>query len=449
MKPGSLRLRLLLAGAISILVALALAAFGLTVLFQRHVERRVDAELDVYLNQLAANLERSPSGELIVQHPPGDPRFAEPLSGLYWQIKRQPDGRTLRSRSLWDNELALPEEAAADDLIHRHTIAGPGGSQLYLLQRLIELPQRLGGGTSRIAVAWDAAEVEKAVWRFAAELAPFLLMIGALLAAAAWAQVSVGLRPLAAVRERLAAIRSGAAHRIGSGFPDEVRPLAREIDDLLDARDKEIEKAKGRAADLAHGLKTPLQVLHSEAGRLAQKGELEIALEISTLVETMRRHIERELTRVRLAFAARDTSANVKAAVDRVVRVVERTPEGQKLDWSIDVAGDLVARVDGDDLAEALGDLIENAARHARRALSITGRAEASAVLVTVADDGAGIPGDRRAEALSRGGRLDAQGPGAGLGLAIVTDIVEAWGGTLSLADGNPGLVASVSLPRR
>jgi signal transduction histidine kinase len=108
-----------------------------------------------------------------------------------------------------------------------------------------------------------------------------------------------------------------------------------------------------------------------------------------------------------------------------------------------------VARVDGDDLAEALGDLIENAARHARRALSITGRAEASAVLVTVADDGAGIPGDRRAEALSRGGRLDAQGPGAGLGLAIVTDIVEAWGGTLSLADGNPGLVASVSLPRR
>jgi signal transduction histidine kinase len=445
---GSLRLRLLIAGALSILVALALAAFGLSVLFKRHVERRVDAELNVYLNQLAANLERSPAGDLIVAHPLGDPRFAEPLSGLYWQIVVEPGGRALRSRSLWDNELVLPKEAAVDDVIHHHTIEGPGGAQLYLLQRRIELPARLGGGTSRIAVAWDAADVEKAVWRFAAELAPFLILIGLLLIGAAWAQVSVGLRPLAAIRNRLAAIRSGEARRLGSGFPDEVRPLAHEIDDLLEAREKEVEKAKGRAADLAHGLKTPLQVLRSEAGRLAEKGELEIALEISALAETMRRHVERELARIRLAFAARDAAANVKAAVERVVRVVERTPEGERLDWSIEVEGDLVARVDADDLAEALGNLVENAARHARSTLSIAGRAEGKSVVITVTDDGAGIPGDRQAEALSRGGRLDAQGPGAGLGLAIVTDIVEAWGGTLTLEDGQPGLIAVVRLPR-
>jgi hypothetical protein len=92
MSLGSLRLRLLLAGALSILVALSLAAVGLTLLFKQHVERRVDAELTVYLNQLAANLALSPSGELSVDPAPADPRFDEPLSGLYWQITVEPNG---------------------------------------------------------------------------------------------------------------------------------------------------------------------------------------------------------------------------------------------------------------------------------------------------------------------------------------------------------------------
>ena len=212
-----MRLRLLLAGALSILIALGIAAFGLTLLFKRHVERRVDAELNVYINQLAAHLERSPADEIAVSRPPADPRFAQPASGLYWQIVLEPSGQTLRSRSLWDFELALPTENSVDDAVHHHRVAGPGGSELYLLQRRIGLPAGLGGGTSRIAAAWDAAEIEKTASRFAAELTPFLLLIGALLIAASWIQVTVGLRPLSAVRERLAAIRSGetSAHRIG------------------------------------------------------------------------------------------------------------------------------------------------------------------------------------------------------------------------------------------
>ncbi|MDX2308975.1 MAG: HAMP domain-containing sensor histidine kinase [Hyphomicrobium sp.] len=447
MRPFSLRLRLLLAGALSVLLALAIAALGLTLLFKRHVERRVDAELNVHLNQLAANLAQLPSGEYVITHSPGDPRFSEPLSGLYWQIAIKPRGQVLRSRSLWDNELNLPQEAAVDDVVHRHTIAGPGGAQLHLLQRHIQLPSSLGGGTSRLAVGLDAADVQKAVWNFAAELTPFLMLIAILLTGAAWAQVSVGLRPLAAVRKGLSSIRTGASRRLGDGFPDEVLPLAREIDDLLKARDMEIEKAKGRAADLAHGLKTPLQVLHSEARRLAQKGEEDSASEISSLADSMRRHVERELARVRLTFASRDAMANVRSTVDRVLRVIERTPEGQKLDVSIDVAEDLVARIDSDDLAEALGNLVENGARHASSTLCVAGRVEGRAVIITVTDDGAGIPESRRTEALSRGRRLDANGWGAGLGLAIVTDIADAWGGSLSLHDGQPGLIARLCLP--
>jgi len=443
----SLRLRLLLAGAASTLVALGLAAYGLTVLFQRHVERRIDAELSVHLNQLTAHLEPNRSGGITLSTQPADPRFGVPLSGLYWQIIHEQNGTVLRSRSLWDSELALPPEPNVDDRIHHHRIEGPGKQDLYLLQRRVELPERMGGGTVRIAVAWDSAEIAKAVREFALDLTPLLTIIGMLLLAAAWAQVSIGLRPLAAVRTRLADIRSGKTRHLGSEFPDEVRPLAQEIDGLIDARDAELKRAKARAGDLAHGLRTPLQVLQSEIERLAKDGQSSAALSLSTVTRAMQRSVERELARVRLASPHPDATAAVAATIDQVLRVVQRTLEGEHLDWTVDVPADLSVAIDCDDLSEAVGNLIENAARHARHAIAISAASAGGRTTISIADDGLGIPEDQLSEAVRRGVRLDERSTGSGLGLAIVTDIVESWGGTLTLESGDPGLIAVLDLP--
>ncbi len=444
---NSLPLRLLLAGAASTIAALALAAYGLALLFERHVERRLDAELSVYLNQITAHLEPSASGQLTLANQPADPRFGVPLSGLYWQIVDEQKGTVLRSRSLWDSELELPHEPTVDDAIHHHRIQGPGHTELYLLQRRIELPARMGGGTARIAVACDTAEITKAVREFAIDLTPLLAIIAALLLAAAWVQVTIGLRPLSAVRTKLAAVRSGKSSRLGSEFPDEIRPLVQEIDGLIDARDAELQRAKARAGDLAHGLRTPLQVLQSEIERLAQKGQTDVALNLSTVTRTMQRTVERELARVRLASPHPESRANVATAIDQVIRVVQKTPDGARLDWIVDVPADLVAPIDRDDLSEAVGNLIENAARHARHAITVTGRKNGTWATLAVSDDGPGIPKDQLAEALRRGGRLDERGSGAGLGLAIVTDIVESWGGSLTLDNGETGLIATLRLP--
>jgi signal transduction histidine kinase len=443
----SLRLRLLLAGAVSTVLALLLAAYVLTVLFERHVERRIDQELGLYLDQIIGQIERSASGAMVLARPPVDPRFEKPLSGLYWQVVQEPTGNVLRSRSLWDFELQLPPEPTIDDAIHHHRLAGPANTQLYLLQRRIELPPRLGGGTARIAVALDTAEVSAAVGEFAADLLPLLAIIGGLLIAAAWFQVSVGLSPLATVRSRLAAINSGDSRRLGSDFPSEVRPMAQEIDQLLDARDRELARAKTRAADLAHGLRTPLQVIHAEIERLRAAGQAAFASNLQTATESMQRNVERELARVRRADPLKETSANISSAIDQVLRVIQRTPDGLRLDWLVEVPKDAAARIDRDDLSEAVGNLLENAARHARHAVSINCGADGKYVAFSVTDDGAGIPEDRRAEALARGSRLDERGQGSGLGLAIVTDIVESWGGTLTLAGADPGLRATIRLP--
>ena len=380
---ASLRVRLLVAAAISIILALALAAAGLAWLFERHVERWIDSGLEVELNQLVGGLRRSPTGQIEIGKMPSDPRFEQPLSGLYWQVAIEPSGPVLRSRSLWDFQLALPD-AKVDDALHQSRLPGPGGSTLYVLQRHVELPETLGGGTAKAAVALNAGELRAAVWRFTGALTPFLILVGALLVAAAWIQVSIGLRPLSAMRNTLIAIRTGERRRLGSGYPDEVQPLAREIDSLLDARDAQLEKARARAADLAHGLKTPLQVLSGEAERLRTRGAVDIAGDIESIAEDMQRHIERHLTRTRLAPPSEDVSTNLRDIAERVARVVERTPAGARLTWSNTVPADLTARIDPDDLAEALGNLIENATRHARSKVMISGASERDMAALTI-----------------------------------------------------------------
>lgn len=435
MRRDSLRLRLLAAAAGSVVIALALAGLGLTLLFERHVERRVVVELELNLRQLIGHLGRGENGALLLERPLADPRFEEPLSGLYWQIAEEPGGVLLRSRSLWDGTLALPTDRLRTGEVHRHAIDGPGGARLLVLERDIALPPGLGGGAVRAAVALDRGEIHAAGRAFASELAPSLAVLAAVLIAAAWVQVRVGLRPLDAIRRRLAAIRSGTAARLGTDFPDEVRPLAAEVDSLLDTQDATIERARAHAADLAHGLKTPLTVLADDAHQLRTRGEIELGDEISALVESMRHHVERELARARAGVRARGgASQPVFPIVAQVVEVMRRTPKGKELNWHIDIPDDLAVGIDAQDLTEMLGNLAENAAQWARTSVRLRGwqNSEASGLLVFVDDDGPGIPDQEIETVLARGGRLETK-PGTGLGLAIVGDLVEAYGGKLTL----------------
>ncbi|MBV1796386.1 sensor histidine kinase [Siccirubricoccus sp. G192] len=456
---GSLRLRLLAAGAASILLALALAGFGLVLLFERHVERRMALELEAHLRQLIDGLGRAPDGSLDLLRPPAEPRFLEPLSGLYWQIREEPPaegGAVLRSRSLWDTILRLPPDLLRDGEVHQHSIPGPGGASLLAVERHVTLPASLGGGGVRAVAAVDRAELHAAGRAFALDLAPSLALLAAILIAAAWVQVTVGLRPLGLLRHRLAAVRAGREVRLGAaGFPDEVRPLAAELDHLLDAQGKALERARARAADLAHGLKTPLTILAADAAQLRERGEGELAEEIETVTEVMRRHVERELARARAAQAGGGAARQAAPApvAQRVVDVLRRVPRGQDLAWDIDIPAELIVDADAQDLAEMLGNLAENAMKWARGRVRLAGRREAAggAVLLSVEDDGPGIPETEAATALARGGRLDATKPGAGLGLAIVGDLAEAYGGSLGLGRSAElgGLRAEIRLPCR
>lgn len=440
----SLRWRLMVAGAVAVVLALGLAALGLAHLFGTHVERRALADLSVQLDRVLAGLTRV-DGALAQVLPPADPRFEQPYSGLYWQIAA--DGAVLRSRSLWDVELALPVEDGADATRHNHLLIGPEGAEVLVLEQHVTLPASLGGGRARAAVALDTAELGAARRAFLRDMFPYLAVLGMVLIAAQWAQVTLGLKPLRRVGAEVSALRDGRRRRMGGDWPQEVQPLAAELDALLTAREADVERARGRAGDLAHGLKTPLQALMGEAARLRAADQAQAAEGIEVVVATMRAHVDRELARTRIALHSRNARAGAAAVARSVVAVLQRTPGGQRLAWQVDVPDDLLLAIDAADLSEALGALAENAARHA------AGRVEVGAVVmgaqarVTVRDDGPGLPADRRAAMMARGVRADETGPGTGLGLAIAAEIAEAAGGVLELEEAGPGLSATLVLP--
>jgi len=115
----SLRFRLIAGGIAALLLALTLSGMGLTVLFERHIARTLADDLDVYLKQLLASIDVDTQGQLVLGQAPADPRFSDPLSGLYWQISSD-RGDLLRSRSMWDTTLALPADEPSPSEVHRH-----------------------------------------------------------------------------------------------------------------------------------------------------------------------------------------------------------------------------------------------------------------------------------------------------------------------------------------
>ena len=438
--PGSIRWRLMAAGAAAIAAALLIAAFGLTFLFDRHVQRVAVADLAARALSVAAMVEPGAPGGPAFRQAPGDPLYDQPFSGHYWYAELA--GQARQSRSLWDYALPLPAADLSPGQSRVLNVPGPMGEPLLALEQRFQV----GDAPLRVVVASNRDELVRARAGFLADLMSYLALLGGLLLAGSVMQVGIGLKPLSQVSTRVAALRSGAQPRMGQDMPQEVQPLAAEIDQLLDDRDAELSRARHRASDLAHGFKTPLQALLGDAQQLRDRGAADLADNVETVATAMRRLVDRELARARIQSDRRKASAAPAQVLARVQGVLQRTPAGAALDWVLEAPAELRARIDADDLTEALGALAENAVRHAKSCVTLRGRITAQGVAIVVEDDGPGVPEAQLARLAQRGVRLDESGEGQGMGLAIVADIAEAAGGTLRLESLHPGFRATLLL---
>lgn len=438
----SLRLRLLLGTLVWIIASILIAGLGLAGLFRQHVANGFHAELTTHLDQLTARLELDAMGQPILSLPLSDPRFDRPLSGLYWQIDRLTPAKPgqesalLRSRSLWDQRLQVPNDSLIQGRIHQHRIPGPDAKALGLVERSLSLD----GQSLRLMVAADEALMAEPVARFQTQLWLALGLLGSGLGLAALVQVFIGLRPLKALQAALVEVRTGRRGQLEGRFPVEITPLIEEFNRVLTQNAEVVERARTQAGNLAHALKTPLTILSNAAqasqGQAGDRDEDSLAALVLTQVEQARSQVDYHLARAKAA-ASRHLPGAVTLLMPQIkalVRTMERLHLDRQLEIQIQsIPPNLAFRGEEQDLQEMLGNLLDNACKWAQTRVAIEALHQGDWLLLRIEDDGQGLEDAQRQAVLGRGVRSDEHTPGTGLGLAIVADLAQLYGGDLQL----------------
>ncbi len=448
--PRSIAFRVIGLSTLLAVAAMFLIATMISALYHERALGSADEVLEAHLHHLIGAVGVGEDGALRGTPDLGRLEFLEPDSGHYWEVEAISDGLAglLRSPSMRGDIVLAPLAEAPFDFNYRRFYNAPGlaGEEV----RVIEAEYVLGNEeqVARFRVMGNRSKLLAEIAEFNRRVFLFLALFGAGMVIINALAILFALRPLGGLRESLLRIRQGEAERLTGTFPQEIAPLAAEANALIDNSRRIIERFRTQIGNLAHSLKTPLAVIVNEA-RTANdaRGRL-----IADQAMSMQRQIDHYLRRARIA-AQRDSVAfhtPVGEPLGRMVRVFSRLHPARHFD--ADLPAGAIFAGEKEDLEEIAGNLLENAAKWSasRIRLSVRQGSGTDRIVLSVEDDGPGIPQERAEEALKRGQRLDETKPGTGLGLSIVSDLVSEYFGRLEL-DRSPlgGLRASVELPGR
>ncbi|MEN9427472.1 MAG: hypothetical protein RLZZ220_1821 [Pseudomonadota bacterium] len=446
----SLRRRLSVTLALVLLAAGALLAVSLQDFPRRLVEdyvlSRLHHDADLLYVRLLDAVAAAP-GPRIDPATMGSvgPVYELPLSGHYFLIKR--GEQLIRSRSLWDEDIAMPELGGAVERVQRGD--GPAGQALLVFAA--RFPDAGGGLPVTLVVAEDVTTIDAAIADF--RLKTFIalaLALGLLLIL----QRRVLVQGLAPLDEAVAAclrLERGEVVPIDATAPAEVQPMLDAVSRLAHHHTQRLTRIRHAVGNLSHALKTPLAVLAQDADEIGRRGDPALAARLHAQLDTMRETMARELHRARLSGGGPvGSSFEVRGQLAVLVDVLQRLHAERHISIELD-APDEALPVDREDMLELFGNLLDNACKWARGRVRVQVEPAGAGgqLAFSVEDDGPGVPEALLGQLGTAGLRTDESRPGHGLGLAIVSDIVAQYGGTLRFgrSAGLGGLRVEVSLP--
>lgn len=422
--------------ALATILALVVAGAAMFGVLQRFVTQGLDQRLDAQLSLLATAVQ--PAGT--IDRPRLDQIQAALAtdSGWRWRIGSAKEVVSSQDFPALDTGPPRPPgpEHEPRRLARPGEAHGSGGQRLHV--RSLTVPSAAGPVILTAAAPW--AVVSRPISGALVPLLAALAFIGLALGGAAIVQLRLGLRPLRRLREDVAAVRIGALRSVSEDQPDELRPLATELNALLSANASALAVARASAANLAHALKTPVATLALEL-----RDDPERTAQVDRLYATIRHH----LSRARNSIADARATTPMQEVLDDLVVVIARI-HGNRVPIMVRHSQPAaIVAMDRSDLEEMLGNLIDNAARHALARVAVETSIDDRHVRVTVVDDGPGIALADRIRATTPGVRLDERADGDGFGLSIARDLAELHGGRLTLEEApGGGLIAMVEVVR-
>lgn len=445
MRKGSIAASLFWLSAGWLIVALVATGFLLTDLYSRALDTSLTETLDFHVESLAGALLETGdprSADIALT----DPRFGRPRSGWYWTI-RDTDG-ALYNLSSSVVGIDLPTLTGPRDAQGRRTaiVDDVFGTRMRVVDRMVTVAPN----TYEITVTGNLSEILELVGDFRGQAFIVLGAVGVMLAVMSFIVARFAMRPVDRLSAAIENVREGESAAVTGSYPREIAPLAEEVNELLRSNTQIIERARSQVGNLAHGLKTPIAVLRNEA--VANKGPLaEIVLaESDKMSAIVGNYLDRARLAARTAVVGKRTDASL--ILTRLTRVMGKIhpdvsvtlqPPDPDLPWF---------RGDESDLEEIAGNLLDNACKWSRGKVAVRLVAErgdsGTMLLIAIDDDGPGLSAEDAEKVLRRGVRLDEKTPGSGLGLDIVKELVDVYGGTLALSRSTlGGLLVEMRLP--
>ena len=359
--------------------------------------------------------------------------FMRPFSGHYFHVRQ--GKQSVRSRSLWDSVLPVQEPG-----IYR-AVDGPADQQLLILSRSFVVH----GQPLLLSVAEDTSAQESTSLYFQKRL--LVLSLAALLlllVIQVWV-IRRGLKPLAGLRTELQQLERGETEKLEQPVPAEISPLVEEVNRLLMVLQQRLLRSRNAMGNLSHALKTPLTLMFQILEKRQDDEEYAQLLEQAQRIEV---HINRELSRARMAgqspgghwLKPEQDVRDLVSTLDAIYR--------QRITIELQIAEVTSVSADREDMMELIGNLLDNACKWAKGQV-VLNMHQQPGLHIVIEDDGSGMKPEEQLLVLGRGVRMDEAKQGHGLGLAIVRDIVDAYGGKLELGQSNTlgGLKVSVCFP--
>lgn len=441
MKMKSLKSQAILVALATNVVALAVMGLLLLGLFRQEITGRIHTEIHSHLLQLINTLEVNKQGDVIKRKLLTDTRFLKPFSGYYWQVN-QSGTPLLRSRSLWDEVLMVPVDSKDEEAIELET--GTSLGRVLLHSRIISLPG--APQPLQIIVALSAEQIAVPLQSFRQSLWLSLLVVGTGLTLMAAIPLWLALRPVNRLTAEVMELKQGK-RQVGDNYVEEIQPVATALNRLLRDQEKSIARARGRAADFAHSLKTPLAIIEAMLPAVREAHPASAA-EIRAQTQEILHHVDRELARARSAAGHGEPVRNLRELIGAIVKTIEKLPRSDQLTFDIQVPDEFGVRMDRDDLTEIVANLLDNARKWTKSHVSIKLAQRDGQDWLEICDDGPGVSPQMIYALGSRGLRLDERTHGTGIGLAIVKDLLDANGLAVEFSNTEPsGLRVAFLLP--